>query len=47
LLPTKTKGRPGRFDCALAGELQDVNLAQFTWLRLLAAEHGQIFAPRR
>jgi superfamily I DNA/RNA helicase len=32
---------------ALAGELQDVNRAQFTWLRLLAAEHGQIFVPRR
>jgi len=32
-----------RFDCVLADEFQDVNHAQFTWLRLLAAEHGQIF----
>ena len=32
-----------RFDCVLADEFQDVNFAQFTWLRLLAAEHGQIF----
>jgi hypothetical protein len=30
----------------LAGELQDVNHAQFTCLRLLAAEHGQIFVVR-
>jgi len=27
--------------------LQDVNNAQFTWLLLLAEEHGQIFVPRR
>ena len=32
-----------RFDCVLADEFQDVNLAQFTWLRLLAADHGEIF----
>jgi DNA helicase-2/ATP-dependent DNA helicase PcrA len=32
-----------RFDCVLADEFQDVNLAQFAWLRLLAADHGEIF----
>ncbi|HTW26378.1 MAG TPA: ATP-dependent helicase, partial [Acetobacteraceae bacterium] len=32
-----------RFGCVLADEFQDVNLAQFTWLRLLAADHGEIF----
>src|ERR1700730_13684031 len=32
-----------RFDCVLADEFQDVNLAQFTWLRLLAAQHDEIF----
>ena len=32
-----------RFDCVLADEFQDVNFAQFTWLRLLAAAHGEIF----
>ena len=32
-----------RFDCVLADEFQDVNFAQFTWLRLLAATHGEIF----
>jgi len=32
-----------RFDCVLADEFQDVNRAQFTWLRLLAADHGEIF----
>jgi DNA helicase-2/ATP-dependent DNA helicase PcrA len=32
-----------RFDCVLADEFQDVNFAQFTWLRLLAAEHDEIF----
>jgi DNA helicase-2/ATP-dependent DNA helicase PcrA len=33
----------GRFDCVLADEYQDVNHAQYTWLRLLAVEHGRIF----
>ena len=33
----------GRFDCVLADEYQDVNHAQYTWLRLLCAEHGQVF----
>jgi len=33
----------GQFDCVLADEFQDVNFAQFTWLRLLAGEHNQIF----
>ena len=32
-----------RFECVLADEFQDVNFAQFTWLRLLAAEHDEIF----
>src|SRR5207245_5876493 len=32
-----------RFDCVLADEFQDVNFAQFTWLRLLAAAHDEIF----
>src|SRR5262249_34031982 len=32
-----------RFDCVLADEFQDVNFAQFTWLRLLSVEHDQIF----
>jgi len=32
-----------QFDCVLADEFQDVNFAQFTWLRLLAAAHGEIF----
>ena len=33
----------GRFDCVLADEYQDVNLAQYSWLRLLASAHGEIF----
>ena len=33
-----------RFDGILADEFQDVNRAQFTWLRLLVADHGEIFA---
>jgi DNA helicase-2/ATP-dependent DNA helicase PcrA len=33
----------GRFDCVLADEYQDVNHAQYIWLRLLAVEHGRIF----
>ncbi|HEY2610124.1 MAG TPA: UvrD-helicase domain-containing protein, partial [Reyranella sp.] len=32
-----------RFNCVLADEFQDVNFAQFTWLRLLAVAHGEIF----
>jgi DNA helicase II / ATP-dependent DNA helicase PcrA len=32
-----------RFDSVLADEFQDVNLAQFAWLQLLAADHGEIF----
>ena len=31
------------FDCILADEFQDVNNAQYTWLRLLAAGHRDIF----
>lgn len=34
----------GRFDRVLADEYQDVNRAQYTWLRLLSAEHNEIFA---
>ena len=33
----------GRFDCVLADEYQDVNYAQYTWIRLLAAGHGEVF----
>ena len=33
----------GRFDCVVADEFQDVNQAQFTWLRLLATGHREIF----
>ncbi|MEA2754906.1 MAG: ATP-dependent helicase UvrD/PcrA, partial [Aliidongia sp.] len=33
----------GRFDCVLADEYQDVNHAQYLWLRLLACGHGRIF----
>jgi DNA helicase-2/ATP-dependent DNA helicase PcrA len=34
----------GRFDRVLADEYQDVNRAQYTWLRLLSAQHREIFA---
>ena len=33
----------GRFDCVLADEYQDVNYAQYSWIRLFSAEHGEIF----
>ena len=33
----------GRFDCVLADEYQDVNHAQYSWLRSLADGHRQIF----
>ena len=33
----------GRFDALLADEYQDVNLVQYTWLRLLAAGHRELF----
>jgi len=33
----------GRFDCLLADEYQDVNAAQYRWLRLMAEAHGEIF----
>jgi DNA helicase II / ATP-dependent DNA helicase PcrA len=32
-----------RFDCILADEYQDVCYAQYAWLRLLSAGHGEIF----
>ena len=32
-----------RFDCVLADEYQDANHAQYTWTRLLAAGHGEVF----
>ncbi|OZB22275.1 ATP-dependent helicase, partial [Acidiphilium sp. 34-64-41] len=34
----------GRFDCVLADEYQDVCYVQYAWLRLLSADHHQIFA---
>jgi DNA helicase II / ATP-dependent DNA helicase PcrA len=34
----------GRFDRVLADEYQDVNRAQYTWLRVLSAGHKEIFA---
>lgn len=34
----------GRFDAVLADEYQDVNQAQYSLLRLLAAGHGELFA---
>jgi len=34
----------GRFDAVLADEYQDVNQAQYSWLRLLASKHGELFA---
>ncbi|MEO8714797.1 MAG: 3'-5' exonuclease [Acetobacteraceae bacterium] len=33
----------GRFACVLADEYQDANRAQYRWLRLLSAEHREIF----
>ena len=33
----------GRWDCLLADEYQDVNRAQYRWLRLLGADHGRVF----
>jgi DNA helicase II / ATP-dependent DNA helicase PcrA len=33
-----------RFACVLADEYQDVNLAQYTWLRLLSEQHRELFA---
>ena len=52
LWPAKTMQRDveyrrrwaGRFDCVLTDEYQDVCYAQYAWLRLLAASHGEIFA---
>jgi DNA helicase-2/ATP-dependent DNA helicase PcrA len=39
------RGRWGeRFDVLLADEYQDVNAAQYQWLRLLSGEHKQLFA---
>lgn len=32
-----------RFDCVFADEYQDVCYAQYCWLRLLAADHNQLF----
>ena len=34
----------GRFDCILTDEYQDVNRAQYTWLRMLSGGHKEIFA---
>ena len=52
LWPTKAMQRDpayrgrwsGRFDCLLADEYQDVNQAQYMWLRLFGNEHGEVFA---
>ena len=52
LWPAKTMQRDleyrrrwaGRFDCVLTDEYQDVCYAQYAWLHLLAAGHGEIFA---
>ena len=33
----------GRYDCVLADEYQDVNQAQYSWIRLLSAEHREVF----
>ena len=33
-----------RFECVLADEYQDVNRAQYTWLRLLSEVHRELFA---
>lgn len=33
-----------RFDAVLADEYQDVNAAQYNWIRLLAVRHGEVFA---
>ncbi|MFK4046389.1 DNA helicase II (plasmid) [Roseomonas mucosa] len=33
-----------RFSCLLADEYQDVNASQYRWLRLMAKDHGEIFA---
>jgi DNA helicase II / ATP-dependent DNA helicase PcrA len=51
LWPTKAMQRDeayrrrwaGRFDCVLADEYQDVCYVQYAWLRLLSADHGEIF----
>jgi DNA helicase II / ATP-dependent DNA helicase PcrA len=32
-----------RFDCLLADEYQDVNFAQYSWLKALAADHRRLF----
>ncbi|MFT9091323.1 MAG: UvrD-helicase domain-containing protein [Gluconacetobacter sp.] len=33
----------GRFDALMVDEYQDVNRVQYTWLRLLARDHGEFF----
>ena len=52
LWPTVAMGRDeerrqrfaGRFSCLLADEYQDVNASQSRWIRLMAKDHGEIFA---
>jgi DNA helicase II / ATP-dependent DNA helicase PcrA len=52
LWPTKAMQRDnvyrlrwaGRFDCILADEYQDVCYAQYSWIRLFSADHGELFA---
>ena len=40
---TYRRGWAGRFECVLADEFQDVNRAQFMWLRCLSKDHNEIF----
>ena len=40
---TYRRGWASRFDSVLADEFQDVNRAQFIWLRALSRDHGEIF----
>jgi DNA helicase-2/ATP-dependent DNA helicase PcrA len=44
VIPTYRERWAGRFDAAHADEYQDVNHAQYSWLRLLCADHGELFA---
>ena len=34
----------GRFDAVLVDEYQDINPAQYSWIRLLASQHRELFA---
>jgi DNA helicase-2/ATP-dependent DNA helicase PcrA len=41
--PTYRARWAGKFACVLADEYQDVNRAQYTWLRLLSQDHHELF----